>query len=326
MRSHSATCYLAFVVGLLLSAPGAWAKLEFNRDVRLILSDKCFACHGFDAKTREAGLRLDTEEGAYSLKDGVQAIKPGDLQGSEVWHRITHVDEDEVMPPPESNKSLTKEEREVLKRWIEDGGKYQAHWAFVPPKKMAPPVVLGARNPIDQFIGARLEEEELSFSPEADRTTLIRRVTLDLTGLPPTPQQLDQFLNDAAPGAYERLVDRLMATRDYAERRAQDWLDLARYADTRGFADDKMRQIWPYRDWVVRALHRNMPFDQFTIEQLAGDMLPNATDEQRIATGFHRNAPQARGVTYPVEEYRLKGVTDRVNTTGKVWLLSLIHI
>ena len=320
MRSHSATCYLAFVVGLLLSAPGAWAKLEFNRDVRPILSDKCFACHGFDAKTREAGLRLDTEEGAYSLKDGIQAIKPGALQESEVWHRITHDDEDELMPPPESNKSLTEGEKEVLKRWIEEDGKYQPHWAFVPPKKRAPPVVSGARNPIDQFIGARLEEEELSFSPEADRRTLIRRVTLDLTGLPPTPQQLDQFLNDAAPGAYERLVDRLMATRDYAERRAQDWLDLARYADTRGFADDKMRQIWPYRDWVVRALHRNIPFDQFTIEQLAGDMLPNATDEQRIATGFHRNAPQARGNTYPVEEYRLKGVTDRVNTTGKVWL------
>ena len=320
MRSHSATCHLAFVVGLLLPAPGAWAKLEFNRDVRPILSDKCFACHGFDAKTREAGLRLDTEEGAYSLKDGVQAIKPGALQESEVWHRITHDDEDELMPPPESNKSLTEEEKEVLKRWIEHGAKYQPHWAFVPPKKRAPPVVSGGRNPIDRFIGARLQEEDLSFSPEADRTTLIRRVTLDLTGLPPTPQQLDQFLNDAAPGAYERLVDRFMATRDYAERRAQDWLDLARYADTRGFADDKMRQIWPYRDWVVRALHRNMPFDQFTIEQLAGDMLPNATDEQRIATGFHRNAPQARGNTYPVEEYRLKGVTDRVNTTGKVWL------
>lgn len=320
MSSRSAICRLALVVGLLLSAPGAWAKLEFNRDIRPILSDKCFACHGFDAKTREAGLRLDTEEGAYSLKDGVQAIKPGALQESEVWHRITHADEDELMPPPESNKSLTEGEKEVLKRWIEDGAKYQPHWAFVPPKKRATEVVSGARNPIDQFIGARLKEEELSFSPEADHTTLIRRVTLDLTGLPPTPQQLDQFLDDAAPGAYERLVDRLIATRDYAERRAQDWLDLARYADTRGFADDKMRQIWPYRDWVVRSLHDNMPFDQFTIEQLAGDMLPNATDAQRIATGFHRNAPQARGQTYPVEEYRLKGVTDRVNTTGKVWL------
>ena len=320
MSSHSAICRLALVVGLLLSAPGAWAKLEFNRDVRPILSDKCFACHGFDAETREAGLRLDTEEGAYSLKDGVQAIKPGALQESEVWHRITHSDEDELMPPPESNKSLTEGEKEVLKRWIEDGAKYQPHWAFVPPKKRATEVVSGARNPIDQFIGARLEEEELSFSPEADHTTLIRRVTLDLTGLPPSRGLLEAFSKDKAPGAYERLVDRLMSSQDYAERRAQDWLDLARYADTRGFADDKMREIWPYRDWVVRSLHDNMPFDQFTIEQLAGDMLPNATDEQRIATGFHRNAPQARGQTYPVEEYRLKGVTDRVNTTGKVWL------
>lgn len=314
---HLRGIFIALIASSALSADEM--PLSFNRDIRPILSDKCFACHGFDAKTRKAGLRLDTEEGAYSLKDGVQAIKPGALQESEVWHRITHDDEDELMPPPESNKSLTEGEKEVLKRWIEDGAKYQPHWAFVPPKKRAPPVVSGARNPIDQFIGARLEEEELSFSPEADRTTLIRRVTLDLTGLPPTPSEVTAFLNDTKPGAYERLVDRLMGTRDYAERRAQDWLDLARYADTRGFADDKMRQIWPYRDWVINALHRNMPFDQFTVEQLAGDMLPNATEEQRIATGFHRNAPQARGQTYPVEEYRLKGVTDRVNTTGKVW-------
>ena len=309
---------LAVVVALLTSFAQA-DHLEFNRDIRPILSDKCFACHGFDAKTREAGLRLDTPEGAYALKDGIQAIKPGDLEESEAWHRVTHSDEDEVMPPPESNKSLTEEEKEVLKRWIEEGSKYQPHWAFVPPKKVAPSVVEG-RNPIDHFIGARLEEEELSFSPEADHKTLIRRVTLDLTGLPPSRGLLEAFSKDKAPGAYERLVDRLMSSQDYAERRAQDWLDLARYADTRGFADDKMREIWPFRDWVVRALDKNMPFDQFTIEQLAGDMLPNATDEQRIATGFHRNAPQARGQTYPVEEYRLKGVTDRVNTTGKVWL------
>lgn len=295
-------------------------ELEFNRDVRPILSDKCFACHGFDAKTREAGLRLDTEEGAYALKDEMQAIKPGDLENSEVWKRITHRDVDELMPPPESNKNLMEEEKGTLKQWIEEGAQYQAHWAFVPPKKMTPPSATGARNPIDQFIGSRLKKEGLAFSPETDRNTLARRVTLDLTGLPPTPKQVEQFLNDTEPGAYERLVDRLISTRDYAERRAQDWLDLARHADTRGFADDKKREIWPYRDWVVRALHRNMSFDQFTIEQLAGDMLPNATDEQRLATGFHRNAPQARGQTYPEEEYRLKGVTDRVNTTGKVWL------
>lgn len=316
-------CKFVLAPGLLLLVSGASAeseRVEFNRDIRPILSDKCFACHGFDAKTREAGLRLDTEEGAYALKDGVQAIKPGDLGGSELWDRITHSHEDEMMPPPESNKSLREEEKEVLKRWIEEGAKYQPHWAFVPPKKSKLPAATGGENPIDHFIFARLEKEGLALSPEADRNTLIRRVTLDLTGLPPTPEEVSAFLRDKNPEAYERLVDRLMSTRDYAERRAQDWLDLARYADTRGFADDKMRQIWPYRDWVVRALHRNMPFDQFTIEQLAGDMLPNATDEQRIATGVHRNAPQARGQTYPVEEYRLKGVTDRVNTTGKVWL------
>ena len=320
--SRFVACKLTFAASLLLHAPGALAesaRLEFNRDIRPILSDKCFACHGFDANERKADLRLDIPEGAYALNEDIQAIKPGDLQSSEVWRRITSTDEDEVMPPPESNKHLTDVEKDLLKRWIEKGAQYQLHWAFVPPKKRVPPSVTGARNLIDQFIVSRLKKEGLTLSPEADRNTLARRVTLDLTGLPPTPQQVAQFLNDTSPDAYDRLVDRLISTRDYAERRAQDWLDLARYADTRGFADDKKREIWPYRDWVVRSLDRNMPFDQFTIDQLAGDMLPNATIEQRLATGFHRNAPQARGQTYPVEEYRLKGVTDRVNTTGKVW-------
>ena len=311
---------------LLVAASIAWAEpspLEFNRDIRPILSDKCFACHGFDAKTREAELRLDTAEGVSALRDGTQAIKPGDLEHSEVWKRVTSTDEDEVMPPPESNKHLTEGEKALIKRWIEEGAEYQAHWALILPRKPTPPALVPSalvRNPIDKFIQSRLTQEGLRAAPEADRATLIRRVTLDLTGLPPTPMQVDDFINDTSPEAYERLVDHLLSTRDYAERRAQDWLDLARYADTRGFADDKMREIWPWRDWVVRAMHRNMPFDQFTIEQLAGDMLSEATDEQRLATGFHRNAPQARGQTYPEEEYRLKGVTDRVNTTGKVWL------
>lgn len=323
MSSRYAACTPALIAGLLVVAPvasGEAGRVEFNRDIRPILSDKCFACHGFDAKSREANLRLDTEEGAYALRDGVRAIKPGDLEGSELWHRINNPDPEEVMPPPESNKELSSSERDLLKRWIEEGAEYEEHWAFVVPKRIALPVVEGEQNAIDRFILERLEKEGLALSPEADRNTLVRRVTLDLTGLPPTPAEISAFLNDNEPGAYGRLVDRLMATRDYAERRAQDWLDLARYADTRGFADDKMREIWPYRDWVVRSIHHNMPFDQFTVEQLAGDMLPNATDEQRLATGFHRNAPQARGQTYPVEEYRLKGVTDRVNTTGKVWL------
>jgi len=303
--------------------PGEPSRIEFNRDIRPILSDNCFACHGFDGKKRKAELRLDTPGGAFAIRDGTQAIKPGDPSQSELWHRVANPDADEMMPPPESNKQLTAAEKLLLKRWIEEGAAYQPHWAFLPPHKDTPPelaVPAQAANPIDQFVQARLASEGLAPAPEADRLTLIRRVTLDLTGLPPTPPEIKTFLHDPAPGAYERLVDRLLATRDYAERRAQDWLDLARYADTRGFADDKTRQIWPYRDWVIRALDRNMPFDRFTIAQLAGDLLPAATDEQRLATGFHRNAPQARGQTYPVEEYRLKGVTDRVNTTAKVWL------
>lgn len=314
-----------------LALLGAWVSLgtagevDFNRDVRPILSDKCFSCHGPDVKQRKGELRLDTKEGAYGkTESGTVAVVPGDLKKSEVWARIHTTDRDEVMPPPKSNKVLTTAQRDLLGRWIAEGARYEPHWAFVPPLKPALPEIrnpqFAIRNPIDRFICARLEKEGLSPSPEAERTTLIRRVMLDLTGLPPTVADVDAFLADASPQAYETVVDRLMATRDYAERRAQDWLDLARYADTRGFADDKQRDIWPYREWVIAAIQRNQPFDQFTIEQLAGDMLPDATTEQRIASAFHRNAPQAKGNTYPVEEYRLKGVVDRVNTTGTVWL------
>ena len=294
-------------------------RIEFNRDIRPILSNHCFACHGFDAAERKAGLRLDTREGALGNGGEGAVIAPGSPGRSELWRRISSTDRDELMPPPESNKPLTSEQKQLLRRWIEEGAEYQPHWSFAPVREVALPEP-AVPHPIDRFIIARLVKAGLEPGAPADRATLVRRVTLDLTGLPPTPEEIDTFLADRGEDAYGRLVDRLMARRDYAERRAQDWLDLARYADTRGFADDRRREIWPYRDWVVRALHRNMPFDQFTIEQLAGDMLPGATDEQRLATGFHRNAPQARGQTYPVEEYRLKGVTDRVNTTGKVWL------
>ena len=312
---------------LALGLQGVFAEpapVEFNTDIRPLLSDNCFACHGPDEEGRKSGLRLDIREHALRpAKSGQVAVVPGQPDDSELVRRIFSTDPDERMPPPSSNKQLDAAQKKRLKRWIAEGAEYQPHWAFIFPKKSPPPAVeqkAWARNPIDRFILSRLEKAGLSPAAEAGRATLIRRATLDLTGLPPTPSQVDTFLNDEAPGAYERLVDRLMTTRNYAERRAQDWLDLARYADTRGFADDKPRNIWPYRDWVVRALHRNLRFDQFTVEQLAGDMLPGASDEQRLATGFHRNAPQARGNTYPVEEYRLKGVTDRVNTTGKVWL------
>ena len=297
---------------------------QFNRDVRPILSKNCFACHGPDRQHREGGFRLDLRESAVGEADsGEKPIVPGDLPASELVRRIESDDESEQMPPPDSHKTLSVAEKETLRQWIAAGAKYQRHWSFEPPLPHEPPTVDDAawpRNSIDHFILARLEQEELTPSPEATRKTLIRRVTLDLTGLPPTPDEIDAFLRDKDDGAYGRLVDRLMKTTAYAERQAQDWLDLARYADTRGFADDKQRNIWPYRDWVIRAIDQNMPFDQFTIEQLAGDMLPDATDEQRLATAFHRNAPQAKGNTYPVEEYRVKGVVDRVNTTGRTWL------
>ncbi len=298
-------------------------EVKFNRDVRPILSKNCFACHGPDPQTREGGFRLDVRDSAIAEADsGERPIMPGDTEASELLRRIETTEEGEVMPP-DPHDPLATAEIDTLTRWIAQGAVYENHWSFDPPRPVAPPAVTLAnwpRNPIDRFILARLEHEGLAPAPEVNRETLIRRVTLDLTGLPPTPAEVDAFLGDTQAGAYDRAVDRLINTIAYAERRAQDWLDLARYADTRGFADDGMRQIWPYRDWVIRAINRNQPFDQFTIEQLAGDMLPHATNEQRLATAFHRNAPQARGLTYPVEEYRLKGVVDRVNTTGRVWL------
>ena len=308
---------------LTLDSVSAEVSLRFNRDIRPILSDHCYSCHGPDAHSRKAKLRFDQRYSALSSNPESPAIVPGKSGISQMIQRIFSTDKEEVMPPPEINKSLTAAEKKILVRWIDEGALYEKHWAFEPPKRVPLPIVEKSdwvRNPIDHFILSLQERKGFSPSVMADRESLIRRVTLDLTGLPPTLEEIDGFLEDDKGGAYERVVDRLMGTTSYAERRAQDWLDLARYADTRGFADDKMRNIWPWRDWVVRALDQNQPFDQFTIEQLAGDMLPEATDEQRLATAFHRNAPQARGQTYPVEEYRIKGVIDRVNTIGRVWL------
>jgi len=318
--------YVAFYIGVGAFAYGdqttARETLQFNRDVRPILSDHCYACHGPDEHSREANLRLDKRASVLGTNEAGAAIVPGNPDLSELVFRIQSEDKDEVMPPPKLHKPLSLAKKKILIRWISEGARYEKHWSFEQPKKSKPPDSKHdgrVKNPIDSFVFKRLEEKKLFPSGVAKRETLIRRVTLDLTGLPPTPAQIDEFSNDKHPNAYGKLVDRLMGTTAYAERRAQDWLDLARYADTRGFADDKMRNIWPWRDWVVRALHENMPFDQFTIEQLAGDMLPDPTPEQLLATGFHRNAPQARGMTYPVEEYRIKGVKDRVNVIGRVW-------
>ena len=318
--------YLALCIGAGAFAHGdqttAGEPLQFNRDVRPILSDHCYACHGPDEHSREGNLRLDKRASALGTNEAGAAIVPGRPELSELIFRIESEDKGELMPPPKLHKPLSLAKKKILTRWISEGARYEKHWSFEQPKTSKPPNSKHdgkVKNPIDSFVFKRLEEKKFIPSGVAKRETLIRRVTLDLTGLPPTPAQIDEFSNDKHPNAYGKLVDRLMGTTAYAERRAQDWLDLARYADTRGFADDKMRNIWPWRDWVVRALHENMPFDQFTIEQLAGDMLPDPTPEQLLATGFHRNAPQARGMTYPVEEYRIKGVKDRVNVIGRVW-------
>ena len=318
-RCRWGVAILCLLAACASDASGDAPRLAYDRDVRPILAEYCFACHGPDSAARQADLRLDRREDAVAA--GV--IVPGKPQESQLVRRVYATTEDEVMPPPSTHKALTPSQQSMLSEWVEAGADYEPHWSLVPSRRPEVPQVNDTawpRNPIDAFVLAALEARQLAPSPEADRATLVRRLSLDLTGLPPDPDMAAAFVADPAPDAYERLVDSLMLSPDYAERRAQDWLDLARYADTRGYADDKPDHYWPYRDWVVAAIARNQPFDQFTIEQLAGDMLPGSTPEQQIATMFHRQAPQAKGNTYPVEEYRLKGVVDRVNTTGAVWL------
>jgi len=297
--------------------------LSFNRDVRPILSDNCFACHGFDPKTREAGLRLDTREGALADNDGVIAIVPGNIKKSALWDRINSSDDDEVMPPPKTHKTLSSAQKKILRIWIEQGAPYEKHWSFVPPAAAAIPKVKNAdwpHNPIDHFVLAKLEAKAIKPTPEADKETLIRRVTLDLTGLPPTLPEIEAFLADTSTDAYDKLVDRLLASPHYGERMAVDWLDAARYADTNGFQVDRDREIWGWRDWVIGAFNRNLPFDQFTIEQLAGDLLPNPTIEQRIATGFNRNNMLNEEGGIDPEEFRAEYAADRTETTAGVWL------
>ncbi|HSG69811.1 MAG TPA: DUF1549 domain-containing protein, partial [Planctomycetaceae bacterium] len=291
--------------------------LQFNRDIRPILSDKCFKCHGPDSAARQADLRLDLREDALTL------LRPDDLAQSEVLARIRSTDPDVRMPPPDSNKKLSPKEIQTLQRWIEQGAEYEPHWALIPPERPALPEVSNTdwpRNEIDRFVLARLERGGLAPSPEASKETLIRRVSLDLTGLPPTPEEVDAFLADDSPNAYEALVDRLLASPRYGETMAAEWLDAARYADTDGYQNDRYRYMSPWRDWVIAAYNRNLPFDQFTIEQLAGDMLPDATLEQQIATGFGRNHRiNSEGGSIP-EEWAVEYVADRVETLGTIWL------
>ncbi|HUG20659.1 MAG TPA: PSD1 and planctomycete cytochrome C domain-containing protein, partial [Planctomycetaceae bacterium] len=298
-------------------------KVSYRRDVRPILAAKCFACHGPDEAAREADLRLDEPEGAYAARGEASAIVPGKPSESEVWRRISSNDEFERMPPPDSMKSLPEQERGILKRWIEQGAEYETHWAFQAPQRPEVPSLdddSWIRNDIDRFVLSKLRKADLQPNPEADRYTLVRRVSLDLIGIPPTPEQADRFVADDRPDAYERLVDELLASPHYGERWARRWLDLARYSDTNGYEKDRPRIMYPYRDWVIEAFNSDLPFDRFTIEQIAGDLLPDATESQRIATGFHRNTMLNEEGGVDPREFRFLAMVDRVNTTGTTWL------
>jgi hypothetical protein len=290
--------------------------MDYNRDIRPILSENCFACHGFDEKSRQADLRLDIVESAYSDRKGTIAIVPGQLAKSEVWRRVMSDDADEAMPPPNSHRSLTNAEKDKLKRWIEQGAPYAGHWSFIPPVKHELPSG-SSRQPIDAFVDARLEAEGMKRSPEANRETLIRRLYVDLIGLPPSGDEVRAFVADKSDNAYEKIVERLLSSSHFGERLAIEWLDSARYADTNGFSIDGGRHMWLWRDWVIQAFNDNLPYDQFLLEQLAGDLLPKCTDAQKIATGFQRNNMVTHeGGTIP-EENLTNYNADRVKTLGE---------
>ena len=316
---------MLFITMLAIVAGDPASAVDFNRDVRPILSDACYRCHGPDAAKRKGvgvALRLDTEAGATADIGGYSAIVRGKPDESELIARITSTEAD-VMPPASVERKLSKAEIQTLTRWVEQGAPYAKHWSYVKPARPDLPSVRNVkwpRNAVDRFVLARLESEGLAPSPEADRASLIRRATLDLTGLPPTLAEVDAFLADPSGDAYEKIVDRLLASPAYGEHWGRLWLDLARYADSAGYADDPPRTIWAYRDWVVRALDANMPFDQFTVEQIAGDLLPNPTDDELTATAFHRNTQTNNEGGTSDEEFRNVAVVDRVNTTMSVWM------
>ena len=321
---RASVCVMLGLVLLLVAGSTHAADVQFNRDVRPILASHCFKCHGPDDAAREADLRFDQRDVAIApAASGAVAIVPGKPDESELVKRITSADHDTLMPPPAANKPLSEAQKQILRDWIAAGATYDSHWSFTPPVEPPLPEVKQSawpRSPLDRFVLARQEAAGLSPSPEADKYALARRVSLDLIGLPPTPEEIEAFVNDSSPTAYEALVDRLLASPHYGERWARRWLDLARYADTNGYEKDRTRSIWPYRDWVIAALNADMPFDQFTIEQLAGDMLPGATPAQRIATGFHRNTMlNEEGGVDPLE-FRYHAMVDRVATTATVWL------
>ena len=309
---------------LVQSACGAElaSGTDFDRDIRPLLAAACFTCHGPDENQREGDLRLDVRDGLLGVSSAdIPILSPGDAEGSELYQRLIHDDPDARMPPPDALKQLQPADVARIKRWIEEGAQWDEHWAFVAPQRPELPSIEQAswiREPLDAFILSNLESRGLKPSAEADRRTLVRRLTFDLTGLPPTPAEVDRFVKDPAADAYEQLVDRLLSSPRFGERLAVDWLDASRYADTHGYHEDFHRDMWPWRDWVIRAINQNMPFDQFATEQIAGDLFPDATNEQQVATGFSRNhGVTASGIS---EEYRVEYVIDRVKTTSAVFL------
>ncbi|HQX53305.1 MAG TPA: PSD1 and planctomycete cytochrome C domain-containing protein [Planctomycetaceae bacterium] len=309
----------SLLIGLQPVTVSGQQSISFNRDIRPILAENCFYCHGQDSNKRQANLRLDIRDVAVDAG----ALVPGDATGSAAIQRINSDNPDEVMPPPKSNRRLSAEQKHLLERWISEGANFQTHWAFEAPVRPVEPIVKTAnwvRNPIDTFVLRKLEAEDLRPSPEADRATLIRRVSIDLVGLPPTPEEVDAFITDESPQAYESLVDRLMAGPHYGERMALSWLDAARYADSNGFQQDGDTWQWIWRDWVVKALNEDLPFDKFTIWQLAGDLLPDATNEQKIASAFNRNHLLNGEGGAIAEEQRWVNLFDRMETTSTTWL------
>jgi len=320
------TCsiWLVILAAAIPAAATGADQVDFNFQIRPLLSDRCFRCHGPDAHARKAKLRLDTREGSRKeLEDGGAVIKPGDPAKSELVRRIYATNEDDLMPPPESNLQLSSTEKALLKQWIAEGADYQPHWAFIPVGHVTPPALAATnwiRNPIDAFVLARLRENGLSPALEASRDTLLRRLALDLVGLPPTVADLDAFAADASPAAYERAVERYLASPHYGERMALDWLDLARFADTYGYQSDVECDLSPWRDWVIQAFNQNLPYDQFLTWQLAGDRLPNATREQRLATAFNRLHRQTNEGGSIEEEFRAEYAADRVDTFGTAML------
>ena len=312
------------VLLLAIAIPNASAQeIDFNTHIKPLLSDRCYKCHGPDDNARVTSFRLDVEEVAFAeLDDGTQPLVKGNAEQSVLWKRIHSDDPELLMPPPDSDLSLSAEEKQLITDWIQRGAQWQKHWSFVRPRKAPLPHITneGGENAIDRFVAAKLEQSGLTASVEAGKERLIRRVSFDLTGLPPSLEEVDAFVADESPDAYERLVDRLLATDAYAERLTMEWLDVARYGDTQGMHGDRERYHWPWRDWVIDSFKENMPYDEFLVWQLAGDLLPNATRNQKLATAFHRNHPVSAEGGIVDEEFRIKYVQDRVNTTATAFM------